>query len=705
MKTVVTLLYALALLLQGCGQPPAFVERDPGSNALPKPVLPDGPGGRIDDHGNPVDDDDNDPFDPNKELYQLGQSFVAGSAVSDGLSVDLNDPFIEKDLTMSRAYFNRSLSYTQVNRPTITDNHNQGHPASPVTDTITQNESDHLLDILVVVDNSGSMAQEQANLATKLAPLLQEVADTNWRIAVNTTDPAKGCVNHIINKGDANIAAKFQTAVNAGINGSGNEVGVLQAVNGLKGECLSSPWVRNDSNVAVLIVSDEDNCSNGNGCGTQPHKSASFLSDYLSSIRVLGTNARVYGIVWHPSQTQAQCSTGAFKANQYASLIAGTNGTWGSICDADYTNTLAAISTDISISLNTQFTLSHNPVPGSLVVRVNGALQSGNYNVTQNIVTFTSNPPPEGATVTFDYNHDSAPIVASFDLSKNPAAGTLKVFVNGSLVGPAAYNYDAANNEVDFVSPPAHNALVSLQYRENSPALISSFALSGSVNVSSIGVKVNGSSVSSGVSFHTPSNSVVFATAPADNASIVVTYQEIGSAILSYAFAVDANLVDDMEIEDAISGSPIPFAYMGGNIIFGAGVWVEGRQVVIRYPNAGFGQMSVSLPHTPISASVSAEAGGMLCANLTVTGNVVNLSGCNFPVNAGQVDIEYLYLPAGSSTFTFTPAIPVSLDDVLWDVTVNGSAFYNYTRTGRVFTFNSAVPSGTVVKVNASYYN
>ena len=52
------------------------------------------------------------------------------------------------------------------------------------------------VDILFVVDNSGSMAAEQANLAANLAPMIalleQEEVSADYRIAVTTTDVSDG---------------------------------------------------------------------------------------------------------------------------------------------------------------------------------------------------------------------------------------------------------------------------------------------------------------------------------------------------------------------------------------------------------------------------------------------------------------------------------------------------------------------------------
>ena len=203
------------------------------------------------------------------------------------------------------------------------------------------------------------MAEEQANLANKLAPLLADVRDADWQVGVVTTDPSESCLRGLIRRGDPDAEAKFAAAVNAGTNGSPNERGILQAVRSVRGDCSGQTWLRPDSAVAVLVVTDEDNCSyRGEECPDKPYATSKYLVDYLASIRHVGRSARVHGLIWHPSQSRAQCPTGfvdgsgrEHKGYVWAEAIAQTAGVWGSICDADYSRTLRRISRDMRAML------------------------------------------------------------------------------------------------------------------------------------------------------------------------------------------------------------------------------------------------------------------------------------------------------------------------------------------------------------------
>lgn len=269
-----------------------------------------------------------------------------------------------------------------------------------------------VLDLLIVVDNSGSMKEEQQGLATRMAPLLSEIQDSDYQISIVTTDPSDGCQRALLKKGMLDLDKAFSSAIQAGTTGSGNERGVLMARAGLQnsfdgtgftggGSCSGLPWLRPNSSVGVLFLTDEDNCSNGSDCGSDPWGSPEFLANYLSSIRTLGVDARVHGLITLPEGGQCSSSNNK-KGYQYASLIQKTSGTMASICDADYSPALAQISRNIASTLKDQFFLKDVPVPGTFKVSINGKIQSSGYQINGRTLTFFS-PPQANAEISVDY--------------------------------------------------------------------------------------------------------------------------------------------------------------------------------------------------------------------------------------------------------------------------------------------------------------
>ncbi|MBC7530658.1 MAG: VWA domain-containing protein [Oligoflexus sp.] len=259
-------------------------------------------------------------------------------------------------------------------------------------------------DILVVIDNSDSMTQEQKNLSTKLQDLLGGVKESDWQIGVITTTVAveknlDKCVMTLIKPSDANFEDKFRKAVTPGVDGSAVEEGIRQAVNGLR--CTEAPWVRLNSTVAVLIVSDEDNCSsNGSGCKKQPSSTEQYLITYMEQElgRVVGVNAGFFGIFSPPA---SPCSTALNKATQYQKLVdykANGKVNYGKICDESYKETLQRISRNISMLLSHQFSLKHVPYEGTVVVtgkKADGSpITPSDYKIMGSLVTFVADNEP-----------------------------------------------------------------------------------------------------------------------------------------------------------------------------------------------------------------------------------------------------------------------------------------------------------------------
>lgn len=264
-------------------------------------------------------------------------------------------------------------------------------------ETFRQESSRGTADILIVIDDSNSMREEQANLASKMNSLLQSLVETDWQIGVISTSALrKGadyqCKLTLIRSSDGDANLKFSGAVQAGISGDSNEQGILQAVVGLK--CPEQPWIREKSTVAVLIVSDEDNCSNGAGCLNSPGASEAYLIDYVERdlARVVGMNAGFYGIYSPPLD---ECRTAPAPAQIYQRLIdykVKDPKNFGKICDPSYQGTLERISKNIANLVKTTFELQEAPIAGSVRIegkRANGrAITDADFEVMGNVIGF-----------------------------------------------------------------------------------------------------------------------------------------------------------------------------------------------------------------------------------------------------------------------------------------------------------------------------
>jgi hypothetical protein len=412
--------------------------------------------------------------------------------------------------------------FKQDEYPVATTSHTQGHQGEAQDENFEQGEWGKL-DILVVVDNSNSMAEEQANLASKLEPLLSHVEKADWQISVITTDPSETCQKALIRKSDLNAKTKFANAVNAGILGTGYERGILRAVVGLKVECKTQKWVRPDSTLAVLIVTDEDNCSPdggaGNYCNNAADLNSSYLYDYLATIRKPGTDAKVYGIIWEPGTT---CSTGLSQGNAYKQIVENTGGKMGSICDADYSTTLRAMSQDIAQIVKYEFPLAHSPDDGSLQILVDK--QNWDKFVLEGQTVKFTQPPPFGSKVEVTYRHGAeGELVKTFPLDKVPVSDSIYVDVSGAKIAPGTYRWDDNLKKVVFDVAPTERAEVKITYKEKIE-LKNTFDVGKNVNPETLVVLVN-DVVMKDVSYDAKTGMLKISPTPPESAKIKVSYQ------------------------------------------------------------------------------------------------------------------------------------------------------------------------------------
>ncbi len=613
----------------------------------------------------------------------LEQMFNTGGSGNIDFAVAPGNQEVKLELKLANAYQDSSKNMNQIDRAVVTKLYKQGSLGTPISEAFSQVTVTGVLDILIVVDDSGSMAEEQKNLASKLLPLLSEVQHADWRIAVVTTSGGQPCNRGLISAGDANASTKFSAAINAGTGGSATEIGIKRAIEGLG--CQNPAWLRPDSSLAVLIISDEENSD-----GTTPDALKSYISGTLK--RSLGTQARVYGIIWHPSMSKASCSTAASTGAQYAQLVADTAGTWGSICAEDYTPTLREISRNMASILKTQFVLQTVPDANSLVVKVNGVQQTTGFSVSQSTLTF-STAPAIGAKIEVSYVTGAQPQLKEFALGEAPAADTLQVTVNPAV----AYTFDASRNMVVFDQAPAPNADIKISFRKN-VALQKDFSL-GATNIvpSSLQVKVNGS-VAQNYSFNAVTGVVSFAQAPADAAQIKFSYKQNLGPILEYPVAVVGHAPFDLKAEDKATGAPVAVQLVAGKIKIASVDFQESREIVVSYRNENPNQSQFSLPYEPQMDSLVIESSAPECqlnAGLRVEGKTLHIE-CAVPADA-SFRIKYNFEATIVKAFSM---LQVSNPEVgLWEVFVGGVLRGDYRREGHKIIFDGDLPVLTDVKI------
>lgn len=343
----------------------------------------------------------------------------------------------------------------------------------PTQVTFKQDEStiNNKIDILWVVDNSGSMNGAQQDLKANFDSFIQDFVTKgyDYKIAVTTTDAWKSNVSGIVNGSGSNyysndnraafkdygyiyedpsdpscseeiqvvtnepvitpitsnIVDTFKTNAIQGVCGNGDER-AFQSFKAALNTDLNAGFLRDDSFLSIIIISDEDDFSHDdNGFGgyhSYPglHSVESYNS-YLESLTNSSGASKRFSVsamaIWDQECVDAQkevYNSTQLIAERYGELVDLTEGVKGSLC-GNFSEALLEISNNI-IQLSTQFFLDRLPDVDTIDISINGIKVpeiSSNTNGTggyeyieeSNSIKFHGDYIPEqGATIVVDYD-------------------------------------------------------------------------------------------------------------------------------------------------------------------------------------------------------------------------------------------------------------------------------------------------------------
>ena len=229
-------------------------------------------------------------------LPYFAKEWQINEAEQQTVIIDTGFGLVSQGLTLQQNPLTQE-TISQINRPVQTVSSSQGHDGDTTNESFAVIEAG-LLDLLIVIDDSDSMDPYQQKLADNLPSILTHIGNTNWRIAVATTsDPCLRQTSggtQILTKAiyDADPAAGKDTLtelIDVPVKSS-YERGILMGTDALQGICGASTnaWIRSSANVAMLIVTDEENCGSASneGCDGDPWETASYFTDVLERPRL-----------------------------------------------------------------------------------------------------------------------------------------------------------------------------------------------------------------------------------------------------------------------------------------------------------------------------------------------------------------------------------------------------------------------------------
>lgn len=274
-----------------------------------------------------------------------------------------------------------------------------GTPSEANDEFVQNSAQDAAVDILWVIDNSGSMGNEQQDLAENFSLFIQDfiTRGIDFKMAITTTDGRSSYAG--VMRGDSDeltdeaaaanesqFIQNFQNWIRVGTNGSGTEMGLYGSQRFFE---RYQNWARPNAYLAVVYVSDE-----------QDH-SAGTVQTYVDMLRALKSNAgyiKPYSIV-----TTENPNRGETLGTRYVELTNELNGVVADIHRPFY-DTLRDFGGSI-LNLLDSFPLSNAPIDNQIRITLNGQeLTSGwTYDAQNRVVRFDPSQIPDAGSIVIAY--------------------------------------------------------------------------------------------------------------------------------------------------------------------------------------------------------------------------------------------------------------------------------------------------------------
>ena len=255
-------------------------------------------------------------------------------------------------------------------------------------DSFTQPNTVDGIDILWIIDTSGSMHRFDAQLMAGISTMLGALPPTSWRLAMMSNDPSRAVLENQfpLVPGDDILDAE---AMYSSMGRGGMEEGFDAAYEYIVNNSYSGTWMRSDAGLLIVFVSDEEEQSNDH---------FSDVPDFISWYRSLrGGSVFLASIVNHEiSESMCASVSPIDVGDRYMEATNAFGGNIIDICSEDWTAGVADAAA--SIEPHESWSLSHAAIPDSVRVFMNGSLvepgiTSWSYSEFDNTVYFHTIPP------------------------------------------------------------------------------------------------------------------------------------------------------------------------------------------------------------------------------------------------------------------------------------------------------------------------
>ncbi len=252
------------------------------------------------------------------------------------------------------------------------------------------------VDIIWVIDPSGSMVSHRTRLLAGISDMMASLPSVSWRLTIISADPGRAVnsADFPLLPGDSGSDAQnmYSNSVTGGL-----EQGFKAVYEYIENNPFSSSWMRDDASLLVLFVSDEEEQS------TSMFPDVADFTDWLDEQR---SSVYVASIVNHDPSVSDCNSNALHTGDRYMDAANYYSGQVLDICSEDWSGgVLDAANGAVPYS---SYPLSHVPLyTDNIVVFVDGIVYHDaywDYKPSGNRIDFILEP-PGGSLVEIAYHY------------------------------------------------------------------------------------------------------------------------------------------------------------------------------------------------------------------------------------------------------------------------------------------------------------
>lgn len=271
------------------------------------------------------------------------------------------------------------------------------------------------VDILFVIDNSGSMQYEQQSMAQRTAHFLSVIKGLDYQIGITTTDPnnialgdgrlipiKNGNGRYIIDSTQDITTAQNQLSqtLQRSETGSGYEQGIRAVYRAVErynaNENTMRSFMRDGAQLAVVLISDED--ESDNTIKNDPQNLLKLISSSWSNQKRFS----FHSIITRPGDTVCRSTYGYSYGERYKIMTDLTGGILGNVCEMDYASQVTGIAEGVRNLLKT-LTLQCSPLTSfPITIKKDGVAINPTYTIEGVNLKFATELEPGKYSV--DYN-------------------------------------------------------------------------------------------------------------------------------------------------------------------------------------------------------------------------------------------------------------------------------------------------------------